>query len=468
MPRIATALSPERLQASSAFLEPLAYHDTRRNGFVALAFEGPTVGWDHEWVPLERFEERLLEPFTQGVNWYVSQAEFFRKSRTVVSVKRLGLSFVDLDTYKIPLLKELSAESQLALFLQHCDDAAIPEPSMVVYSGRGLQAKWCYSSSVPSTALPRWQAVQRELCERLKKFGADAGALDPSRVLRLVGTTHQTSRQEARVVHRARAVAMGGEWLANGLVGYDFEEFAKTLLPRERPEKPRESAQLYALPDVAGRPSLDGRLRSLSARSLAWDRLQDLFALAELRFGDSGVPGGWRDRFVFLGAAFLAQYVGSLQAFDRQLEDLMYRLAPAWEASDLQSCICTVKSRYLDAAHGKRAQFLGTEVDPRYRFRTQTLIQWLEITAAEQLAMRTIIGPDEKRRRGRERKAAQREQARASGVLTTRAAWQQEHAERAALAKQLRARGLPWAVVARHTGHASPDAARMAAGSVKH
>jgi DNA invertase Pin-like site-specific DNA recombinase len=43
-------------------------------------------------------------------------------------------------------------------------------------------------------------------------------------------------------------------------------------------------------------------------------------------------------------------------------------------------------------------------VDPRYRFKNQTIIELLEITADEEREMKTIISDEERRRRDRRRK----------------------------------------------------------------
>lgn len=46
-------------------------------------------------------------------------------------------------------------------------------------------------------AIPLWDAVQRHINNALKEFGADANALDPTRVLRVVGT--KNSKRQSTV-----------------------------------------------------------------------------------------------------------------------------------------------------------------------------------------------------------------------------------------------------------------------------
>ena len=60
-------------------------------------------------------------------------------------------------------------------------DEGIPAASLIVSSGRGLYLKWLFETPIPQSALPRWNAVQCELVERLQGFGADPMAKDASR-----------------------------------------------------------------------------------------------------------------------------------------------------------------------------------------------------------------------------------------------------------------------------------------------
>jgi hypothetical protein len=64
-----------------------------------------------------------------------------------------------------------------------------------------------------------------------------------------------------------------------------------------------------------------------------------------------------------------------------------------------------------EAAKGKKVQYSGFEVDPRYRFKNQTIIELLEITAEEEREMRTIVSDDERRRRDRQEKKERRQEA---------------------------------------------------------
>ena len=120
---------------------------------------------------------------------------------------------------------------------------------------------------LPRAALPRWNAVQRELVARLEPFGADPGARDASQVLRLVDTVNTRSGERVRVLWVQRH--------AEDVRRYPFEWLAETLLPVSR-----EALQLKRQPHSTAHPlkvlpgGKTGNLRVFSGRQLAWDRLE--------------------------------------------------------------------------------------------------------------------------------------------------------------------------------------------------
>ena len=78
----------------------------------------------------------------------------------------------------------------------------------------------------PWAALPRWNAVQRELVSRLVDFGADPKARDASRVLRLVSTCNTNQPDpELRKVRVLWVEEADGEPLL-----HDFERLAEAVL----------------------------------------------------------------------------------------------------------------------------------------------------------------------------------------------------------------------------------------------
>ena len=412
---------------------------------------------------------RTVEICEGGLDLWISVGEFFKPNRRVVNLWRMPAAFADLDTYKMPALQARSTDTQVALLLEACNDGGIPPPSVVVFSGRGLQVKWLFAAPVPRSALPRWQAVQRELNSRLLDFGADHKALDASRVLRVVGTFSSRSPDVVRVAHTAYTPTMGGQLLSHGVVGYDFEVLADTLLPQKRfelvdahrtraveraqdvAEKVARDARRGALVLVDGAKAQEGRtvggLRTFVPSVLAWDRLEDLRTLARLRSHEEGLPPGERDLFVFLGTCFLAQalLVRNLEAEARALAS---EFAPTWTDYELRSCVSSVVSRARMAQAGEKVEFNGRELDPRYRWRNETLVDRLGISSAEASQLKTILPKHEARRRDAERQCARR---RAQGAQP-RADYLRAVAERRVEVARLKAEHCSERAIAEHLG----------------
>ena len=142
------------------YCEPFLYHDPNRPGYVSLLTQ-VSGKKSQNTVWLGKLGDALSSVNIANDTW-VSQAEFHKPNRRAVNVWRIQLAFSDLDTYNIEQLRDLSPEHLAGNLLIWCADNGIPEPSLVVFSGRGLQVKWLFEKPIPAQALPRWQAVQEQ------------------------------------------------------------------------------------------------------------------------------------------------------------------------------------------------------------------------------------------------------------------------------------------------------------------
>ena len=415
----------------------------------------------------------------RGEDAYIAQNEFFKPNRRAVNCWRLTSCYVDLDTYKLDSLYGRPAEALADRLLRQCEDAGIPPPSLVVYSGRGLQAKWLLERPVPRSALPRWQALQDELGSRLQPMGADLKALDASRVLRLVGTVNSRSGDVVRIVHLQRVATDGATIGASGVAVYPFDSFFDELLPLTRTQLAQQRAELRGQLERADRLPLpiqkspkprlqqlqvvdSGRLataRRIIPSELAWDRLSDLRKIAELRHAGQGIPSGQRNLFVFLGACFLAS-ARVTPRFRAEVRELGREFAPTWTAQELDSCITSVQGRLEAASRGETVEYHGRPVDPRYRFRNSTLVEMLRISSEEMPHLRTILSDEEARCRDRLRKQAER---RARGSMP-----RQEYIDssdtKAKQARALQVEGKSLAEIAADLGISKSSAGRYCRG----
>ena len=379
---------------------------------------------------------------------WLSQAEFFRPNRRLVNLSSIALQFVDVDYYHSRYAGQ-SRDVVIYTMIRALEDAGVPLPSIILDSGRGLQAKWMLDAALPRQALPRWNAVQSRLVDALGDFGADVRAKDGSRVLRLVDTVNTRSGTRVEVAFTTASPSTGE------LVRYDFDALADLVLPFSRAElaelrearREAKAARIEQHQLRLVRGGLDG-LKRLGDRQLAWDRLEDLRTLSRRRGGAGGPPAGHRDEFIFWGANFAALGCVELWHLHREVVELAKEFAPTWSHREAQAAVSTVVRKAKEMAAGVRVEYNGKKYPPLYTPRNSTLLCQLRVTAEEERHLKTIISKDEKRRRDRERDTARR---RARDVAE-RGVYLGRAAERRSEARRMRQEGLTQAQIAERLG----------------
>lgn len=386
------------------------YHDSTRSGFFSLLVDsrGGKRQSSHRLADMPK----VLNLLDKKIDTWISQAEFIRPNRRVVNLLRLGLLFADLDTYRVPSLASRKPDELAASVLFLCADTGLPAPSILIYSGRGIQAKWLLEGTIPRQALPRWNACQRYLVDRLAHVGADPMAKDASRVLRTVETVNSKSGEVCRVVH----VQTGTDGQP---IRYNFEYLAETLLPAarwtiEQQRQEQAESRTKKKPFLLVLGGKADSLRGFSGRQLAWDRLEDLRKLAELR---GGVGEGsrmqhlfWRLNFLLLsGATNSKQMYHEAAALARELD-------PHWNSRSKELMTLFSKAKAYEA--GEKVTFGGKEFAPLYTPKNDTLINLFRITTEEQRQLKTIVSQAEAAERHRKREEARRRAAGAVGRET--------------------------------------------------
>ena len=323
---------------------------------------------------------------------YLTQNRFYGQRRLVSRLAELDALFVDLDFYKTT---HAGAHPQhvLGLALETLEQARVPGPSFAVSSGRGLALIWLHRP-VPRAALPRWRACQEMLCRTLKPLGADRQATDAARVLRLVGT--RNSRSDTLV----EAILPAGEV-------WDFDTLADEILPRSRAELivlNLERARRRAAEKGSSsrpRPAL-----WFTAASLWELRLAELQRLREHRwFG--ALPEGQRNLWMLL-AGVAVSYLVPAPLVRREIIALANQVTGGhWRERETLSGTSTIIARAEQAARGEKVEYRGQCVDPRYRFRTASIVEALDITETEMRAcdFRHLVSPDIRREHHRESKS---------------------------------------------------------------
>lgn len=348
------------------------------NGWITLAKKDPHT---KRFLQYHYQPEELASSLSEwtGEDVYFSQNTFFKPQRRIDNIRQLRSLYVDLDVYT----KGLSPEWVLGKLEHEYFGQTIPEPNLVVFSGRGLVLIWTIDP-IPFMAMPLWRAVETYLVEQLKELGADTKATDPARIFRLAGSINSKSQAVVKAEYRHT-------------YRYDIHDLQYDYLPELSP-KAQEPKKRGPKPKV---------LRMFNTYTLHLSRARDLAKLVELRQGDME---GYRETVCFLYRYWTCCFTSDPQ---RALEDTLDLnsefIVPLPEKEVITATKCAQKA--WEAKSNDKANELAKAMGypgAGYNLKNSKIIEWLDITPEEQKHMSTIIGPQEKRSRNTEAKRASR------------------------------------------------------------
>ena len=104
----------------------------------------------------------------------------------------------------------------------------------------------------------------------------------------------------------------------------------------------------------------------------------------------------FRDRWLFLAGAAMS-WISPPEVLRRELHALADEVG-GWTPGHTDSKMHAIFRTAREHQAGKRVEWDGLAVSPRYKFKNETIIEWLEITPEEERRLKTILS-DEGRRR---------------------------------------------------------------------
>jgi len=377
------------MPAEQELFEPAEYLDQQGEGFFSILSkpDGKAKQDSYELGLLPT----VIKHIDENLDTYITQAVFNARNRRAVNMRSVGLLFVDLDTYKNDNLRNRSPEEQANLLVNYCGQEGIPAPSIVLFSGRGLQAKWLLDESLGPVSLHDWNEVQLALVKALETFVSDRAARDISRVLRLDHTTNTKSGERCRIVYTSS--------FSDVLARYSFEEMAEILTDRYIEEPAPSKVKTEPTNSHIIRRAQPG----FNLKRLNWFRYYDLQKLWELR---GEVPEGYRETTLFWMLNFLLRAepvkAGEMWA---EAEALAKGIDPQpgwWYKSDL-STLYTKAKLFRD---GGEVTHAGKTYPTLYTPTNQRLLDTFKIEPDEERQLLTIISYEEKYRRVVEKRRA--------------------------------------------------------------
>jgi hypothetical protein len=351
------------------------------DGWITLARKDPHT---RKFLQRHYQPEELAESLSEwtGEDVYYSQNSFFKPQRRIDNIRQLRSLYVDMDVYNL----NLTPEWVLGKLEHEYFREVMPEPNMVIFSGRGLVLVWNIDP-IPYQAMPLWRSVENYLIDMLKDLGADMKASDPARIFRLAGTVNSKNKTTVTAQYR------------HGY-RYDIHELQYDYLPELTPKPQKKRGR---------KPKI---IRLFNTYTLHLVRARDVAKLVRLRDGD---VRNHREYICFLYRYFTCCYTND------PVQALEYTLSLNDEFTEPLSrreVITATKSAEKawnaksDAKANELAKSMGYP-GAGYLLTNKKIIDWLDITPDEQREMETIIGAGEKRRRNT---IAKREARRSQGV----------------------------------------------------
>ena len=331
-------------------------------------------------------------------NTYISVNSFYIAKRSLNTLRYINALYVDLDcSIKDYDITDDELNYAISILEQDYFNNCIPEPTLIVKSGRGLHLYWKIEH-LPKQALPYWTVVQNAIFEALKDFNkdfnilkSDKNAVDCARVLRLVGTVNTKNN----TVCTLEEVYEENNYTLTEIVEEYFPHI-NSIKNKEKKSRTKKERKVRALYNIY---------------TLHFARLEDIQTLQELRNGECE---GMRE---FM--CFLFRYYSCLYNKDKQLalEETLEFNDKFTEPLAIEEVINNTRS--AEAAYEAWEQHMDVD-NPKwdkdskgykfngYNYRTSTLVSKLKITKDEQYKLKTLIGKEVKLERKNEKRREDR------------------------------------------------------------
>lgn len=346
----------------------------------------------------------------------------FNGWRLVKLLRSLRACYVDLDNCRT-----------VEAALDAIDDAALPRPSYVVHSGRGVHLYWLLEA-VPAKALPVWQAIQTKLIASLASVGADRAASDCTRVLRLVGTINSKSNTEV-----LGYVIEPGRWTLHQLADEVLGHRVRAVAPVASIERARAIRRAVQ--------AATGPFQLWHSRYVDLCTIADYHAFMRGRLGE-----GNRDKLLFLMGTALSWFTRTETLRD-EINRVALTYTPTLTSTEVSTYTRPILRRALLAAEGKTVKYDGQERDARYAFKTETLREWLGdlITPAIEPQLRVLLPREQLDKREQDRQKV-RNRAKEGRYQQDRVTYLATSQGRRTEAQRLREQGLTQKAIAAQMG----------------
>lgn len=371
--------------------------------------------------------KEIIESVEGEEDVYISPNTFYKPFRAVENIRHFRALYIDID------LKYYYKAETVYMIYEKALLEEIPEPSMVVDSGRGLHIYWRIEDA-PYGALWTWQELEDFLYKKLEHLGADIKATEGARLLRLPNTYNSRSNSECKI-------------LIEKDITYSMFDLREKYLKYKSKSYQLELHQVKEFKQ--NKKSVVSPL--FNSYSLHSYRVEDLKTLCKLRNYD---VEGHRNFILHCYAYWTGIYVRDDEELEKQVIEFNNAFKKPLKENEVKAilrCIPKAINKFLDYQQRLKEGLVakvtkGMNERGGYWYKNETLIDRLEITPEEQKKMKTIIGTSEKyERKNVKRRASRRNEE----GLTER---EQQKKEKETVIKELVNKGYSMSQVANELG----------------
>lgn len=358
-------------------------------GYVSVATKDQH--WKERNVPISKWTSKV----NLNTNCYVSINTFYKPERRIRSVRHLNAFFVDIDYYNVGISKE-DVFHAIEFFI---NTDRIVEPTFVIDSGRGLYVIWKIEDvpGIYKQTKSLYQHIQQYIYELFKDVGADPGAKDIARVLRVPNSLHTQANKRVKV-------------------NYFTPEAIYTMSMFQQYVDPFEIYRNKVYKKAKNKPvSRSERKRNIkylfNIYTLYKARANDLETLCKLRNYDLK---GMRNNILFVYHYFMMHIHRDEQVALYKTLNLNDKFIEPLPENSVKSYVQSSVRAYYEHLEDRTKG---------YNYKNDTLIELYNITPEEQKQLKTIISQREKYDRKNKRR---RQNRRNKAGLTPRQAKKQE------------------------------------------
>lgn len=317
----------------------------------------------------------VVQEQTGQADTFISPNSFYIPKRANDNIRQFRALYLDLD------LEDHSKTEARFLISMKIAKGLIPKPTMIVDSGRGLHLYWRIEHA-PKQAAYTWQELEDYLYKQLKPLGADIKATDSARVLRLPNTINSRNGATCEV-------------LEDNDIKYSMYDLREKYLhyvkkDKQEPKQKKQNNQ---------------KVKHLfNSYTLHLARAEDIQTITRLR---NYKIIGYRNSIIHLYSYWKGIYIRDSEALYNEVQDFNDKIAAPLKDTEVKAIVrSTTKAieAFISYEQGIRSgedKRVSKAMRERggYWYTNDRLIEMLDITAAEQRHLKTIIGSKEKNSR---------------------------------------------------------------------